>query len=101
MNTRTNVVLDDALVAQAMVRARVTTKKAAIDAALRAFVREPDYSGLLALEGSDVLADDFDPKALFPATPPYPHCVAEPAPPWPAAVKKRGGQKLGQAPTKR
>ncbi len=65
MNTRTNIVLDDELVAQAMVRAKVTTKKAAVEAALRAFVRKPDYSGLLALEGSDILADDYDPKALF------------------------------------
>ena len=34
MNTRTNIVLDDQLVAQAMERARVTTKKAAVEAAL-------------------------------------------------------------------
>lgn len=65
MNTRTNIVLDDQLVAQAMARAGVKTKKAAVEAALRAFVRVPDYSGLLALQGSDVLADDYDPKALF------------------------------------
>jgi Arc/MetJ family transcription regulator len=65
MNTRTNIVLDDELVARAMVRAGVKTKKAAVEAALKAYVRKPDYSGLLALEGSDVLADDYDPKALF------------------------------------
>lgn len=65
MSTRTNIVLDDELVEQAMVRAGVTTKKAAVEAALKAYVRKPDYSGLLALEGSDVLADDYDPKALF------------------------------------
>ncbi len=65
MNTRTNIVLDDELIAQAMLRAGVKTKKAAVEAALRAYVRKPDYSGLLALEGSDVLADDYDPKALF------------------------------------
>ena len=65
MNTRTNIVLDDELVAQAMVRAGVRTKKAAVEAALRAYVRQPDYSGLLALEGSGVLADDYDPAALF------------------------------------
>lgn len=61
MNTRTNIVLDDALIAQAMARAGVTTKKAAVEAALRAYVRKPDYSGLLALEGSNLLADDYDP----------------------------------------
>lgn len=65
MSTRTNIVLDDDLIAQAMAKARVKTKKGAVEAALRAYVRKPDYSGLLALEGSDVLADDYDPKALF------------------------------------
>lgn len=69
MSTRTNIVLDDELVAQAMARAGVRTKKAAVEAALRAYVRQPDYSGLLALEGSDVLADDYDPAALFGADP--------------------------------
>jgi Arc/MetJ family transcription regulator len=65
MNTRTNIVLDDNLVAKAMARAGVKTKKAAVEAALRAFVREPDYSGLLALAGTGVIADDYDPKATF------------------------------------
>ena len=36
METRTNIVLDDALVNQVMVRAGVKTKKAAIEAALKA-----------------------------------------------------------------
>lgn len=65
METRTNIVLDDELVAKAMAKAGVTTKKAAIDTALRAYVREPDWSGLLALAGSGVLADDYDPASLF------------------------------------
>ena len=65
MSTRTNIVLDDDLISQAMEKARVKTKKGAVEAALRAYVRKPDYSGLLALERSDVLADDYDPKALF------------------------------------
>ncbi len=65
MSTRTNIVLDDELVAQAMARAGVKTKKAAVEAALRAFVRKPDYSGLLALVGSGVIDDHYDPKALF------------------------------------
>ena len=75
MNTRTNIVLDDQLVAQAMARAGVKTKKAAIEAALRAYVRKPDYSGLLALAGSGVIADDYDPKALFT----HPRYAADPA----------------------
>ncbi len=65
MDTRTNIVLDDELVAKAMAKAGVTTKKAAIDTALRAYVREPDWQGLLALAGSGVLADDYDPATLF------------------------------------
>ncbi len=36
MQTRTNIVLDDELVAQAMAKAGVATMKAAIDTALRA-----------------------------------------------------------------
>ncbi len=68
MESRTNIVLDDELVAKAMTKAGVATKKAAIDTALRAYVREPDWQGLLALAGSGVLADDYDPAALFAAT---------------------------------
>ena len=85
MNTRTNIVLDDKLVAQAMARAGVTTKKAAVEAALRAFVRKPDYSGLLALVGTGVIADGYDPKALFKDAP---H-AAEPAAPYPVHKKAR------------
>jgi Arc/MetJ family transcription regulator len=70
MNTRTNIVLDDELIAKAMARAHVSTKKAAVEAALRAFVREPDYSALLALEGSRLISDDYDPKGAYPHTPP-------------------------------
>ena len=59
MNTRTNIVLDDTLVQAAMQRAGVSTKKEAVDAALRAFVRRPDYSGWMALRGSGVLIDGY------------------------------------------
>ena len=69
MQTRTNVVLDDELVAKAMAKAGVATMKAAIDTALRAYVREPDWQGLLALGGSGVLADDYDPSTLFAEAP--------------------------------
>lgn len=67
MDTRTNIVLDDALVNLAMVRARVKTKKAAIEAALRAFVKKPDYAGLMALRGKGMLAADYDPSEAFSA----------------------------------
>jgi predicted P-loop ATPase len=40
METRTNIVLDDELVHQAMLRAGVKTKKAAIEAALKAFITQ-------------------------------------------------------------
>lgn len=88
MSTRTNIVLDDELVAEAMARAGVKTKKAAVEAALKAFVRKPDYSGLLALAGTGVIADDYDPKALFAGA------VMEPPvdykAPKPAAKARRG-----------
>ena len=65
VRTRTNNNHDDELVAQAMARAGVKTKKAAVEAALRAYVRKPDYSSLLALVGSDLGSDEYDPKARF------------------------------------
>ena len=76
MNTRTNIVLDDELVAQAMVLARVKTKKAAVEAALRAYVRKPDYSGLLALRGKGLIDPDYDPRG--------PHGLTQ------AALERRG-----------
>lgn len=81
MNTRTNIVLDDKLVAKAMKLAGVKTKKAAVEAALKAFVRKPDYSGLLALAGTGVIADDYDPKEAF-SHPRYGTVAAEPEAPY-------------------
>lgn len=69
MNTRTNIVIDDDLIAQAMQRAGVTTKKAAVEAALKAFVRKPNYAGLLALRGADVIDPDYDPSGPYGLTP--------------------------------
>ena len=80
MSTRTNIVLDDELVAQAMAKARVKTKKDAVEAALRAYVRQPDYSGLIGLRGSGVIADDYDPDEAYQAHPVQPHVVNEPPP---------------------
>jgi Arc/MetJ family transcription regulator len=87
MSTRTNIVLDDELVAQAMQRARVTTKKAAVEAALRAYVRQPDYAKLMELEGSRLVSDDYDPKALF---------TSEPA--WGLAAREAAAPGYGKAP---
>ena len=83
MNTRTNIVLDDELVAQAMLLARVTTKKAAVEAALRAYVRKPDYSALLALRGKDLIDPDFDPRGPYGLTQ--------------AALKRRGWHTFEEA----
>lgn len=90
MNTRTNIVIDDELIAQAMARARVTTKKAAVEAALRAFVRKPNYAGLLALQGSDVLADDYDPDECYATYPVAPVLAQE------RAAKTHATDKPGQ-----
>jgi Arc/MetJ family transcription regulator len=95
MNTRTNIVLDDELIAKAMARAQVSTKKAAVEAALRAFVREPDYSALLALEGSRLISDDYDPDEAYKIFPHEPMCVSDSAKPY--AVKPIG-QSVPKAP---
>lgn len=63
MQTRTNIVLDDQLVESAMKKAGVSTKREAVEVALRAYVREADYASLLALRGSGGVAEGYDPKA--------------------------------------
>jgi Arc/MetJ family transcription regulator len=88
METRTNIVLDDALVNQVMARAGVKTKKAAIEAALRAYIRKPDYSAIMALRGKGVLADNYDANEAFSPTPIQSLRVAEAAPA-PAFTPKR------------
>ena len=80
METRTNIVLDDALVNQVMARAGVKTKKAAIEAALKAYIRKPDYSAIMALRGTGVLADNYDAHEVFSQTPMPALRVAKAAP---------------------
>ena len=80
METRTNIVLDDALVNQVMVRAGVNTKKAAIEAALKSYIRKPNYSAIMALRGKGVLADNDDANEAFSQTPMPALRVAEAAP---------------------
>lgn len=65
MKSGTSVVVDDELLAQAITRAGAATKEAAVEAALRSYVEQPDYAALLELAGSGVIADDYDPKTLF------------------------------------
>lgn len=79
MDTRTNIILDDELVARAMAKAGVTTKKAAIEVALRAYIREPDWAGLLELEGAGLIDEAYDRHAALPAPA---HFVAEPQRPY-------------------
>jgi len=51
--SRTNIDIDDELIARVMSRFRVTTKREAVDLALRRAAGEPlDADGLLALRGS-------------------------------------------------
>ena len=76
MTKRTTIVLDDELVAQAMALARVKTKKAAVEAALRAYIRKPDYSRLLALQGQDLIDSEYDPRG--------PYCLTQ------AGLERRG-----------
>lgn len=64
---RTNIELDDRLVRAAMKKAGVATKRAAVDAALRAFVQPPpDYRKLLGLRDANPIAPGYDPKAHTP-----------------------------------
>jgi Arc/MetJ family transcription regulator len=97
MNTRTNIVLDDELIAKAMARAHVSTKKAAVEAALRAFVREPDYSALLALEGSRLISDDYDPDEAYKIFPQEPLYVSDNVKPYVAKTTTRITQKAPAA----
>ena len=59
---RTNIVLDDELVRQAMKLANVRTKRAAVDAALRKFVQSGQQKKLLELFGTGGLRKNYDYK---------------------------------------
>ena len=60
---RTNIVLDEKLVARAMKKAGVGTMRETIDIALRDYVSKPDYGALLALADEGTIAPGYDPKA--------------------------------------
>lgn len=62
---RTNVVVDMDLVERAKRKLRVRTTREAIQGALEALVRPVDYTELLAAYGSNGIAQDYDPKALY------------------------------------
>lgn len=57
--TRTNIDLDDELVAAVMSRYRLESKRSAVDFALRQLVREPlPVEEILAMRGSGVEVDN-------------------------------------------
>jgi len=59
---RTNIVLDDKLVKEAMKLANVTTKREAVDIALRCFVQSGCQKKLLDLYGAGGMLRDYDYK---------------------------------------
>jgi Arc/MetJ family transcription regulator len=59
---RTNIVLDDALVREAMKLANVKTMREAVDVALRRFVHSGRQRRLLALKGTGGIRKDYDYK---------------------------------------
>ena len=58
--TRTNVVLNDELVAEAMTRTGLRTKRAVLDEALRCLLRSKSYQGLRELRGKVQWEGDLD-----------------------------------------
>ena len=64
--TRTNIVLDERLVARVKRLARAKTTREAVHVALEHYARSRDYSKVLALYGSGGVAKDYDPKATSP-----------------------------------
>ena len=61
---RTNIVLDEKLVREAMKLAKVDTKREAVDIALRRFVRSGQQKKLLDLYGTGGVREDYDPKQV-------------------------------------
>lgn len=59
---RTNIVLDDKLVREAMKLANVRTKREAVDVALRRFVQSGRQKKLLELHGTGGIRKDYDCK---------------------------------------
>lgn len=61
---RTNIVLDEKLVREAMKLAKVSTKREAVDLALRRFVQSGKQRRLLELKATGGLAEDYDYKRV-------------------------------------
>lgn len=61
---RTNIEIDDKLMARAMEISRLKTKKQVVNEALREFIRTKAYQGLLELEGKVKWEGDLDQSRL-------------------------------------
>lgn len=62
--TRTNIVLDRALISKVKKLSRAVTTREAVQVALEHYARSRDYSRVLALFGSGGVAPDYDPKKI-------------------------------------
>ena len=61
---RTNIVLDDQLVADAMRLSGVKTKRALVELAVRRLVKSVRRRDILDLVGKDMIAPDYDVRAV-------------------------------------
>lgn len=61
---RTNIVLDDRLVKEAMRLSKVRTKREAVDLALRAYVSRGKQRDILDLLNDGLIAPDYDVRAV-------------------------------------
>jgi Arc/MetJ family transcription regulator len=61
---RTNIVLDDQLVADAMKLSGVKTKREVVELALRRLVTSAKQKDILDLVGQDLIASDYDVRAV-------------------------------------
>ena len=61
---RTNIVLDERLIEEAMRLSKVRTKREAVDLALRDFVARRKQRDVLGLIGQDLIAPEYDVRKL-------------------------------------
>ena len=64
--TRTNIVLDEGLVARVKQLSGATTTREAVQLALEHYTRSRDYSRVLALYGTGGISEGYDPKNASP-----------------------------------
>jgi Arc/MetJ family transcription regulator len=61
---RTNIVIDDRLIDEAMRLSKAKTKREAVDIALRDFIARRRQRDILGLIGRDLIAPDYDVRKL-------------------------------------